>query len=119
MQQRMKRLTILLISGLFAFQAYSYNLRDTTELKPKAVYGKEARVIAYILDNNHYRKITLNDSLSSVILDEYIKTLDVNKMYFTVDDLKSFEKYRYMIDDLTKAENVDPAYDIFKVFKKR
>lgn len=115
----MKRLTILLVSGLLAFQAYSYNLRDTTELKPKPVYGKEAKVIAYILDNNHYRKITLNDSLSSVILDEYIKTLDVNKMYFTTDDLKSFEKYRYMIDDLTKAENVDPAYDIFRVFKKR
>ncbi|HEY0655695.1 MAG TPA: carboxy terminal-processing peptidase [Chryseosolibacter sp.] len=115
----MKRFTLGLLMGLMAWNAYSSNPGDTTELKPKPVYGKEAKVIAYILDNNHYRKILLNDSLSSVILDEYIKTLDNNKTYFTADDIKSFEKYRYLIDDLTKAENVDPAYEIYKVFKKR
>ncbi|HEY0742478.1 MAG TPA: carboxy terminal-processing peptidase [Chryseosolibacter sp.] len=115
----MKRFTLGILMGLVAWNAFSSNPSDTTELKPKPVYGKEAKVIAYILDNNHYRKILLNDSLSSVILDEYVKTLDNNKTYFTADDIKSFEKYRYMIDDLTKAENVDPAYEIYKVFKKR
>jgi carboxyl-terminal processing protease len=93
---------------------------DTTQqLKPKAVYGKEAKVIAYILDNNHYRKITLNDSLSSIILDEYIKNLDNNKTYFTASDLASFQKYRSRIDDLTHAENVDVAYEVYGVFRKR
>jgi carboxyl-terminal processing protease len=92
---------------------------DTTQLKPKPVYGKEAKVVAYILDNNHYRKIHLDDSLSSVILDGYIKNLDNNKTYFTAEDIKSFEKYRNQIDDLTKSENVDPAYTIYSVFKKR
>ncbi len=76
---------------------------DTAQLKPKAVYGKEAKVIAYILDNNHYRKIAFNDSLSSVILDEYVKNLDNNKTYFTASDLASFEKYRTKLDDMTKA----------------
>lgn len=115
----MKRLTFLFVAALISAQVYSSNPGDTTDLKPKAVYGKEAKVIAYILDNNHYRKIHLNDSLSSVILDEYVRNLDNSKMYFTSEDLKSFEKYRYMIDDLTKAENVDPAYEVYKVFKKR
>ncbi len=92
---------------------------DTTALKPSAVYGKEAKVMAYILDNNHYRKLSLNDSLSSAILDGYVKSLDNNKTYFTASDLAAFEKYRTKIDDLTKAENVDPAYDIYKVFRKR
>lgn len=92
---------------------------DTTQLKPKAVYGKEAKVIAYILDNNHYRKISLNDSLSSVILGEYVKNLDNNKTYFTASDLAGFEKYRTKLDDLTKAENVDAAYEIYGVFRKR
>src|ERR1044071_7607445 len=72
---------------------------DTTQLKPKPVYGKEAKVIAYILDNNHYRKIQLNDSLSATILNEYIKSLDNNKTYFTASDLTGFEKYRYSIDE--------------------
>ncbi|MBT1708508.1 carboxy terminal-processing peptidase [Fulvivirgaceae bacterium PWU5] len=92
---------------------------DTTRLKPKPVYGKEAKVITYILDNNHYRKLSLNDSMSSVILDEFIKSLDNNKTYFTQSDLKSFEAFRYKIDDLTRAENVDLAYDVYAVFRKR
>lgn len=91
---------------------------DTTLLRSKAVYGKEAKVITYILDNNHYRKITLNDSLSSVILDSFIKGLDNNKTYFTTSDLQSFEKYRNKIDDLIRAENVEVAYLIYNSFRK-
>ncbi len=83
------------------------------------MYGKEAKVIAYILDNNHYRKIQLNDSLSGVILDGFIKNLDNNKTYFTTADLQSFEKYRTKVDDLIRGEDVKIAYDIYAVFRKR
>lgn len=92
---------------------------DTTQLKSKPIYGKEAKVITYILDNNHYRKITLGDSLSSVILDEYVKSLDNNKTYFTSEDLKGLEKYRDKMDDLIRSENVDAAYAIYNLFRKR
>ena len=92
---------------------------DTTQLKSKPIYGKEAKVISFILDNNHYRKINLNDSLSSVILDDYIKGFDNNKTHFTASDLKEFEKYRTKIDDLIHTENVELAYSIYHVFRKR
>ncbi|HNP96333.1 MAG TPA: carboxy terminal-processing peptidase [Cyclobacteriaceae bacterium] len=92
---------------------------DTTTLKPKEVYGKEARVISYILDNNHYRRIKLNDSLSSAILDKYLEDLDNNKTYFLASDVKAFDKYRYSIDDMTREEDVSPAYAIYDVFQKR
>ncbi|MGE0589628.1 MAG: carboxy terminal-processing peptidase [Cyclobacteriaceae bacterium] len=92
---------------------------DTSTLKPKKVYGKEARVISYILDNNHYRRIKLNDSLSSAILDKYIEDLDNNKTYFLASDIKEFDKYRYSIDDLTREEDVSPAYVIYDVFQQR
>lgn len=109
--------SLFLWTPLVSSAAFLYN--DTTALKPKAVYGKEAKVVAFILDNNHYRKIQLNDSLSAVILDEYIKSLDNSKTYFTVDDLKNFSKYKFELDDQIKAENVDVAYEIYGVFKKR
>ncbi len=92
---------------------------DTTDLKPKAVFGKEARVISYILDNNHYRKIKLNDSLSAAILERYIKDLDNSKTYFLASDVKSFDKFKFAIDDLTRNENVNPAFDIYTVFARR
>jgi carboxyl-terminal processing protease len=113
----------MIFAGLASMALFATTLAapvaDTTRLKPKPVYGKEAKVITYILDNNHYRKLSLNDSMSSVILDEYVKSLDNNKTYFTQADLKSFESYRFIIDDLTRAENVDLAYDIYAVFRKR
>lgn len=115
----MKRSLFLFIAGLIVFNIQATIPGDTTQLKPKPVYGKEAKVVTYILDNNHYRKISLNDSLSSVILDQYLEALDNNKTYFTTKDIAGFEKYRYQIDDLTKSENIEPAYDIYSVFKKR
>src|SRR4051812_5975808 len=113
---------ILLICGLLSisFAFADQQPKDTTTvLKPKPVYGKEALVTSYILDNNHYRKIKLNDSLSSRILDAYIKDLNNNKSYFLASDIKSFEKYRNVIDDLTKKEDISPAYAIYTVFAKR
>ncbi len=118
----MKRLFFAGFFGVLVLavaSASGTHLADTTQLKPKPIYGKEAKVIAYILDNNHYSKITLDDSLSSAILGEYVKSLDNNKTYFTSADLATFEKYRYSLDDLTREENVDAAYEIYAVFRKR
>lgn len=115
----MKRILFAILAGLIVWTAQASVPGDTTQLKPKPSYGKEAKVVSYILDNNHYRRISLNDSLSSVILDQYIETLDNNRTYFLASDIASFEKYRYRIDDLTKSENVDPAYEIYAVFRKR
>jgi carboxyl-terminal processing protease len=61
----------------------------------------------------------LNDSLSSAILDAYVKALDNSKTYFLASDITTFEKYRYQLDDLTKNEDVSPAFVIYKVFQKR
>lgn len=115
----MKRIFNLLLAVFLSGSAAAYVPADTTRLKPKPVYGKEAKIVSFILDNNHYRKINLDDSLSSVILDEYIEALDNNKTYFTSRDIAGFEQYRYRIDDLTKSENVDPAFEIYSVFKQR
>lgn len=114
----MKRTAILSV-GILWFNLAMAVPRDTVELKPKSVYGKEAKVISAILDNNHYRKIKLNDSLSAAILDRYINELDNSKSYFLASDIKSFERYKYVIDDLTRNESVVPAFEIYKVFSER
>ena len=116
--KNMKKLAVLLILT-FGFLISKGSVGDTTTLKPKPVYGREARIISLILDTNHYRKITLNDSLSGAILLQYIHELDNSRMYFLASDIESFDKYKTSIDDLTKKENVSPAYEIYSVFSKR
>lgn len=94
--------------------------RDTTEyLQPTAAHLKESRIIVQILDYFHYRETDLDDSLSSVIFNNFIKTLDGNKNYFLESDLKSFEKYRYELDNKLKEGDLVPAFYIFNIYKKR
>src|SRR6478609_615358 len=103
----MKKLSIIsiILIALAVSRSFSFSLEaDTIKLKPRPIYGKEAKVMAYILDNNHYRKIRLTDSLSSAILDAYIKELDNSKTYFLKSDIDGFEKYRKSIDDYTRNE---------------
>ncbi len=99
-------------------QAWAVNLADTT-LQEKPVYGKQAKVVSLILSNSHFQKIPFNDSLSSAIFDAYLKTLDNNRTYFLASDIAAFEKYRNQIDDLTQTENVEPAFIIYRVYRKR
>ena len=116
----MKRLIFVGIFNLvLAISLLASGGRDSLTLKPKPVYGKEAHLAVEILDNNHYRRLKLDDSLSSAILDDYLLNLDNNKSYFLASDVAGFEKYRTKIDDLTKSENVSPAYDIYAVFRTR
>src|SRR5579871_2652136 len=114
----MKKYMVLWILVL-TFQFSKGAVGDTVELKPKAVFGREARVISYVLDRDHYSKITLNDSLSAAILKGYLNELDNDKLYFLASDVAAFDRYKNVIDDLTKKEDVSPAYAIYRVFSKR
>ena len=106
---------VLILGGGFSFA----NPSDSTDLVPKPHFASEAQLAAQILSTYHFRKISFNDSLSSVILDDYIETLDNNKSYFLQSDIESFKQYRYVLDDYTKEGQVEPAYAIYKVFKQR
>lgn len=113
----MKRLGFLvglvLVAGTYAFAVPD----SVFQIKP--VYGKQARIVTSILETGHFRKLPFNDSLSSVVLDGYLSSLDNSKIYFLKADIQAFEKYRYQLDDLARAERVEPAFDIYKVFQKR
>jgi len=123
MEQRMKKLRLRLLgvlATLFVSTGVLFgSISDSTKLSPKPHYNAEAKLVAQILNTYHFKKINLNDSISSVILDEYILTLDNNKSYFIKSDIEQFDKYRNYLDDLTKIGDVTPAYEIYELFRKR
>jgi len=99
---------------------YASGVTDTTQyLQPKAEHIKEAIMVTQILDYFHYRDVDLNDSLSSVIMDNLIESLDASKNYFLASDIKSFQKYRFAFDEDLKRGNLVPAFYIFNIYKKR
>ena len=91
---------------------------DTNKvILPDETYKRVSQVITQFLSMYHYKKQKLNDSLSSVIYDQFFEALDNNKLYFVKSDLDNFEKYRYQFDDFLKEGNINPAFEIFYVFK--
>lgn len=116
----MKRFVLwVALSLIVVGQSFAFVHASDTTLQEKPVYGKQAKIISLILTNSHFEKLPLNDSLSSAILDGYLKALDNNRSFFLASDVASFEKYRNRIDDLTLMENVEPAFTIYRVFRKR
>jgi carboxyl-terminal processing protease len=115
----MMRMWGIAVSFLLITITNSFATIDTTRLEAKPVYGREVNAITELLKAYHFRKIGINDSLSSRIFDRYLNELDNNKSYFLDADIKSFEKYRFAIDDFTRQENVQPGFEIYNLFRKR
>ncbi len=57
-------------------------VEGVTNIKPGEQQSLVCKELVALIENYNYKKIKLNDSISSLILDKYIKTLDPSKNYF-------------------------------------
>jgi carboxyl-terminal processing protease len=110
------------LASAIAFSLSSFALDDTAKtvkLKPVEIQSKTAVEIVNQLNEHHYRKQELNDSLSSRFLDEYLKTLDPSKNFFIASDIAEFDKYRKTFDDDFKTGKLNNGFDIYHRFGER
>jgi carboxyl-terminal processing protease len=103
-----------------ALAAETNNLVPRHELKPGPDDAKIAAVAASVLSRAHYTRQPFDDSVSSKMLDLYLKMLDPQHIHFLQTDLEKFEPYRTRLDDLTmRRGDTWPAYEIFTTFLDR
>ena len=88
-------------------------------IKPDEQQSLVAKEVVTLIENYNYKKIQLNDSISSVILDRYIKALDPSKYYFLASDIKEFEQFRNSLDDDLRNGDLSAPFYIFNVYLKR
>jgi carboxyl-terminal processing protease len=67
----------------------------------------------------HYRRISVDDGLSSKIFESYLSELDPARSYFLASDINEFEPYRYRLDDLLASGDLEPAFIIFNRYIRR
>jgi len=89
------------------------------ELAPVARHEKIGQLVTEFIQKSHYRHASVDDELSSMVLDRYIEALDNNRMYLQASDIAAFEKYRYKLDDMVRSEPLDPVFEMFKVYRTR
>src|SRR5262249_40061569 len=72
-----------------------------------------AKLVCEMVEANHISQKPIDDKTSAKLVDEFIKTLDPQKLYFLQSDIDKFNKFRNGLDDLIKAGNLDFARNVF------
>lgn len=116
---------ILLALFIVAAVACKANLRTSTNvegsnnLSPEPQHQLIAKELVEVMENYNYKRVKLNDSLSSVIFDNYLNRLDPTRNYLLASDVKGFEQYRTKLDDHLREGDLSAFFKIFNVFQKR
>lgn len=94
---------------------------DTFQLKPTTHYERKATAIVALIVNRHYKRMNLDDKVSEMIWDNFIKDLDENRLYLLQSDIDEFSKFKYTLDDELRQEknNLNTAYFIYNRYMKR
>ncbi len=122
----MKKLVVLFtITGLLScFENQAQNQQNApsygyNELKPTRTQEQVEQFATQFLSYHHYQKFNLNDDFSSKVWDNFLKEVDGGKSYFTQDDIESFEKYRYSIDEDLLEGDLTAPFEVFNLFRKK
>ena len=90
------------------------------ELSPLGVHGRTSIAIVDRLRHHHLIKAKpLDDEVSGQIFDRYLEFLDPKRVFFLADDVAAFEEHRTVLDDALLDGDLEPAFDIYNVFRRR
>lgn len=88
-------------------------------LKPAAREAKAARLAADLLSRFHYKAVPLDDALSGKVFDQYLKSLDPEKLYFLQSDIDRLAADRSRLDDAILTEDLRAPFAIFNLYERR
>ncbi len=102
---------IILVTVLFGFQ----KVNEPDPEKDKILIG----LIRYALTKGHYEPHQINDDFSEHVFEEFIAALDPYKRFFLQSDIDEFSKYKLLIDDQIKSEDLTFYKEVYARFQVR
>lgn len=112
-----------MISSWFRKAALSLILAvaPCTAQAQQADFNEVGRQMAIMLQNSHFARLPFNEELSHRFLDDYLKDLDFQRLYFTQQDVDKFnEDYGDRLHTLLlQGKCVEAATVIYRVFEQR
>ncbi|MEW8026122.1 MAG: carboxy terminal-processing peptidase [Candidatus Thiodiazotropha sp.] len=119
----MKIFKVILLSLLFLFNSAALwanrQVVPISELQPTPEQQQTANVIVKVIEKYHYKEVALDDAMSKMILDRYFDALDPNRSFFRARDVVRFSLYQDKLDDYLKNARIEPAFEIFRLYRKR
>ncbi len=88
-------------------------------LSPKPEHASQCVSIVSALEKHHFLGKKLNDELSAMILNQYVKLLDPGKQLFTQEDVDRFNRKQFLLDDELKKGDLLTAFEIYQLYLTR
>ena len=76
-------------------------------------------ILKYVLTQGHYHPQAMNDEFSERVFTDFIDKLDPSKRYFLQSDIDEFSKYKTVIDDQIKKEDLSFFFLVHDRFIQR
>ena len=91
----------------------------SNDIQPDPQQSIVCQKVAELISEYNYKRVDINDSISKVIFDRYLKLLDEGHNYFLASDIADFNKYKTVLDDDVKSGNLNDVFYMFNVYQKR
>ncbi len=118
MKKKLIGLVLFLATAMQVATADS-EIFDPPLLKPAMQETKAAHLAAEVLSRYHYKPVALDDALSSKMFDQYLKTLDAEKLHFLQSDIDRLGAQRTRLDDAILSEDLRAPFEIFNLYERR
>jgi len=89
------------------------------ELKPAPQEARAAHLAAELLSRYHYRMLPVDDALSQKVFDNYLKSLDPEKLFFVQADIDSFSRERSRLGVALLQEDLSVPFAMFNLYQQR
>ena len=100
--------------------SFSSVLIAKTDLYPTAIMKHETQWLVRLLEQEHYNKVKVGDLNTTDFINNFLKKLDKQKLYFTKGEIEEFHK-RYqttVIPHLTNG-NLLPGFEIYNLYQQK
>ena len=118
-----KKLYLVLVIGAtlacHAKPTKPIKVAGSNDIQPDEEQSIVCRTVATFISKYNYKKVELNDSISQVVYNRYIKELDEAHNYLLASDITDFDKYKNSLSDDVKVGNLNDVFYIFNVYQKR
>ncbi len=108
---------LLLVSTATAFSFCATD--DKKGINPTEQQIEVCRQVVALVSNYNYKKVPLNDSLSKVVFDAYIKNVDPSRIYFFENEINQFTLARNDYDDYLLMGELSQPFNIFIMYMER
>jgi carboxyl-terminal processing protease len=83
---------------------------------PTAEDRRITLAVTNYMRDGHITRHELNDEIAERMMDNFLKTLDAQKVFFYQSDIDEFKKHTTELDDQVRRGTVDFAFQVFGVF---